>query len=380
MSDSKNEYIKNNSETDPASCEHCMTDLEADMRRRLVRVMVILVVSCTVVDTGFFVYYFCTDSLSATVPVYILKRVLLPLVISLTAFLIARAYDRGNHPAVRKDVVCAFALETIAGAMTIFHSFFTPVWCGPAAATIVGMTFHNRRLSRALLLYGYVLTLVAMCWVIMEHPDDYSYYIQTELVVLVMNTLFYVTGVVVQSFNERVVEQTRDMLITQQQYREQLHYDALTGVYSRRYLMERAAEHMSRCDSAHPVSVAIIDIDNFKSVNDTYGHENGDVVLRRLGRLLQLAISDEVTVGRFGGEEFVFVIESENEQEHLALVEGIREEFSHETYRFMERQTTFSCGFITCREKQDFDGVLERADKALYQSKNNGKNRVTVYE
>ncbi|MBO6108054.1 MAG: diguanylate cyclase [Eubacterium sp.] len=249
-------------------------ELECRMRYRLIFVMGILVITCTVVDAGFFIYYLAGDMIDTPVPVYIIKRLLIPFVVSVASYIAARIYNRSDNSVERKNRICAIALATIAGIMAMCHSYFTPIWCAPAAAMIVGMTFHNKRLGRGLLYYGIVFIVAAACWVMTEHPEELHYYMQTLFVVLVMHGLFYCVGVVVQGHNLRVVECTRQMALTGQQYREQLQYDALTGVFSRRHLMERALEHMSRCGADDPVSVAIIDIDNFKSVNDTYGHEN----------------------------------------------------------------------------------------------------------
>lgn len=356
-----------------------MQELETHMRRRLIFVMGILVIACTVVDVFFFIYYYTGDMLDTSVQSYVFKRLVLPFLVTLVAYLVAKRYHTNSHPDRWKNVVCAMALETIAGAMSIFHSFFTPIWCAPAAAMIVGMAFHNKRLARGLLFYGYVLIVASACWIIIEHPNEVNYYLQTLFVVCVMHALFFLVGMVVQTHNQCVLEKTREMFVTGQQYRERLEYDVLTGVFSRRYMMERAMDHMSRCSNDNPLSVAILDIDNFKHVNDNYGHENGDVVLRRLGMLLQKEIGEKLTIGRFGGEEFVLIFEGPQTKIYCHTVDKIRRAFCEEKYDFLDYPVSFSAGFTTYREKTDFDEILEQADIALYQSKKNGKNRVTTY-
>ncbi|MBO6108055.1 MAG: GGDEF domain-containing protein [Eubacterium sp.] len=102
------------------------------------------------------------------------------------------------------------------------------------------------------------------------------------------------------------------------------------------------------------------------------------MVLRRLGMLLQRYISENLTIGRFGGEEFVLIFEGTDPAKNEETLEGIRVAFSEEKYDFMDRMTTFSAGLITCTDKGDFDAVLELADRGLYESKKTGKNRITI--
>ena len=138
----------------------------------------------------------------------------------------------------------------------------------------------------------------------------------------------------------------------QKEYRHKSEVDNLTGVYSRYYFITEGNELLNVCSSSNPVSVCMLDIDDFKKVNDTYGHDNGDVVLRQLGQLLQNLMNhageERITAGRFGGEEFVVLFSGGNPVNHHKMTEEIRRQFSELQFSFMKEHISLSGGIVTC--------------------------------
>lgn len=163
-------------------------------------------------------------------------------------------------------------------------------------------------------------------------------------------------------------------------YRMRLEKDTLTKVHSRVYIQEIVNKTFAIQNGKSQIGLAILDLDNFKRINDTYGHDNGDVVLERLGGLLNQYATEEIIVGRFGGEEFVIIFKGNNKDEYYSIVEEIRQKFSEFTFEFMKENMTFSTGIVTCKSCENYKTAFNKADEALYESKNNGKNRVTVRE
>jgi diguanylate cyclase (GGDEF)-like protein len=117
----------------------------------------------------------------------------------------------------------------------------------------------------------------------------------------------------------------------------------------------------------------MMDIDNFKKVNDTYGHDKGDVVLKRLGTLLKVMQSSKNRSFRYGGEEFVMIVYDPDPSMALRIAQNIRRDFQWQQWDFMDG-VTISLGVSTGRLSQ---ATLVEADKNLYYSKNHGKNAVT---
>jgi diguanylate cyclase (GGDEF)-like protein len=158
--------------------------------------------------------------------------------------------------------------------------------------------------------------------------------------------------------------------------------DALTSLYNRRYLENKFKEEVLRTTRyKHPLSFMMIDIDHFKRVNDSYGHAIGDKVLVEISRILQKNVRETDVCTRFGGEEFAILLPETGEAELLKIAEKIHAliqnySFDIEPFHF---KVTVSIGIITQSENLDVQAIIEAADKALYNAKNNGRNQICVY-
>ena len=163
---------------------------------------------------------------------------------------------------------------------------------------------------------------------------------------------------------------------------EQAIRDPLTNVYNRRYMAEFLDQELVRATRENcPVSVAIMDMDNFKQFNDNYGHKCGDVVLQSFANFLVAHTRRSDVVCRYGGEEFVILMPNASLEDSYWRVEAWRQSFSESAIAFdgMKFVATFSAGVAAFPEHGlTGDGILQAADKALYFSKNSGRNRVTM--
>lgn len=148
--------------------------------------------------------------------------------------------------------------------------------------------------------------------------------------------------------------------------------DPLTGLYNRRKLEEDFKNLPSYCKNIY---LAIIDLDNFKSINDKYGHITGDEVLSYIGSSGYQLNDEKVTVYRFGGEEFVVLFLDFNSKECLSILNDWREQVSQKQWREKELQLTFSAG-IALWQNDSLDSLMNRADQALYEAKRTGKNKI----
>lgn len=158
--------------------------------------------------------------------------------------------------------------------------------------------------------------------------------------------------------------------------------DALTNLYNRRYIFERLQTELSEFKRGDKnFAIAILDIDHFKKINDTYGHLAGDFILRELSSKLASGIRDYDLVGRYGGEEFIIVLQNENRESAFHKIESILVEIRDTAFVY-DSQTifiTFSAGITDSEEfdkKADIESFIERADNRLYKAKNSGRNRV----
>ncbi len=160
-------------------------------------------------------------------------------------------------------------------------------------------------------------------------------------------------------------------------------HDSLTQVYNRRYLTERIDREFERAKQlALKLAFLMIDIDFFKKINDTYGHIVGDVVLRNVAFIIKDTVREIDTVGRFGGEEFFVILPETSKEEAIAVARRIVDRVASAKIRAFDEnvKTTVSIGVASYPENSmKLDMLIEITDKALYESKGSGRNRVSWF-
>ena len=162
---------------------------------------------------------------------------------------------------------------------------------------------------------------------------------------------------------------------------EQAITDSLTGTRNRRGITISALEAMAHAERyGHPLSVAMIDVDHFKEVNDTHGHKAGDRVLQGVAAVLTEALRLPDKVGRYGGEEFLLVMPETGLEETSKLTERIRQQVSEAEFDIGDRKVklTISIGAALFEKGEDLEQLVSRADRALYRAKDTGRNSVVA--
>ena len=156
--------------------------------------------------------------------------------------------------------------------------------------------------------------------------------------------------------------------------------DELTGSYNRRCIMRALEEELVRAQRLNnPCSIALIDLDFFKRINDTYGHPTGDEVLRTFAISMFANIRSIDKFGRYGGEEFLLLLPDTTAQQAAGLMDRLRVIVSELDWSAFSTglRVTMSAGIATLRRDEGADALLARADRALYTSKAEGRNRIT---
>ena len=183
----------------------------------------------------------------------------------------------------------------------------------------------------------------------------------------------------------RVAQRTRELQALNEKLTTLSRTDPLTGLKNRRYLMEHFHAEYSRSKrDATPISVIIIDIDHFKSVNDTHGHLLGDELLKMVAHQIGAEAKRESDIAaRYGGEEFAIVLGNNSADEALAIAEKIRARVAAAQYVWqgVSLRCTVSVGVATITPAQDStaENLIRQSDEALYRSKAEGRNRVSVF-
>jgi len=156
--------------------------------------------------------------------------------------------------------------------------------------------------------------------------------------------------------------------------------DFLTGIYNRRYFFNHIQEYIDMSkESFKKLYIAMLDIDHFKKINDTYGHDEGDKAIVAVADILRTNTHQEDLVARFGGEEFCVAMLAENDEMAYNICERIRqkiESFSFLTKENEEVSFTISVGLAEHGEDDDINDTINEADLRLYEAKNSGRNKV----
>jgi diguanylate cyclase (GGDEF)-like protein len=186
-----------------------------------------------------------------------------------------------------------------------------------------------------------------------------------------------------KGLEKMVQEQTSELTNTNIMLRTLSITDDLTGVYNRRYFFERLEEEISQTIRyGHPLAAMIMDLDNFKNINDCMGHMVGDDVLREFASLIKRNLRKGETVARYGGEEFAVILPHVKGIEALKAAEIVRKTVESAEFSCSQEgiNVTVSIGVAELdNEIKDADELIARADKALYEAKKQGKNKACIW-
>lgn len=251
----------------------------------------------------------------------------------------------GLVPAILFFILQSFLVQGVIGAF----------WCFPAVTAVYCMLPQQKAWLANLAI---LIVSIMMAMLVLEH----------SLAVRIAATLLSVS--VFTALFVRIIDNQHEKL------RKLAETDPLTGLYNRVSLqasLQQAAEHSRR--TGIPMTLVSMDIDHFKNINDTHGHDAGDIVLRGLGGLIRKRIRKTDKAFRQGGEEFLLLLYSADQDNGLQLAEDLRRQVS--TARLLhDHDITASFGVAQLLEDDTESTWLKRSDKRLYQAKQGGRNRV----
>jgi diguanylate cyclase (GGDEF)-like protein len=167
---------------------------------------------------------------------------------------------------------------------------------------------------------------------------------------------------------------------SEERYRELSIVDDLTKLYNSRHFYFQLKMELDRSNRyEQPLTLLLLDLDNFKAFNDTYGHIEGDYVLQQLGQVVKRCLRETDFAYRYGGEEFTILLPMTTSEDGAVTAERIRTEFKKEIFSPVPGQdvhVTVSIGLAQYKPQEDMKAFVRRVDQLMYQGKKNGKDRV----
>ncbi len=189
---------------------------------------------------------------------------------------------------------------------------------------------------------------------------------------------------IVEERTKQLKKTNKELEIANARLKELSEKDYLTGLFNRRYFMNNLSilRNIAERENSFPVCFVIFDIDNFKKINDTYGHIAGDQILQKVAGIINQNTRKGDIAARYGGEEFILMLVKVEKEKALQIAEKIRQKIAEERFRFNGEEIKITVsGGICCLNLaecsiKDIENCIDRADKKLYKAKKNGKNRI----
>ena len=223
-----------------------------------------------------------------------------------------------------------------------------------------------------------IMIMFGLQWLDLQLPDWKVALIDASLLALIVATIAYFAIIYpkdlqIQTMMEALVEARRDA--------EHLaRYDELTGVLSRRALIEAVSTEVERAKRyGTALSCLMLDLDHFKTINDTYGHQLGDQVLHQISQVISDECRTNDRLGRYGGEEFLIILPATSIEAATVLAERVRLAVAETALDQIDERVTVSIGVADWRDGEDSAfRLIEQADQALLKSKATGRNRIVA--
>lgn len=251
------------------------------------------------------------------------------------------------------------------------------LYCLSMIPIIFYTEYMGRKLGMRRLISLYVSVVISVCYLVSTVYTAYAGAVY-EVDNFIAGTFRLVNSVIVIGF---LIYYSRLMLqmITDSENELELlaHQDQLTKLYNRHYMMDKLEEALNEGETSY---LAIIDIDDFKMINDTYGHNAGDYVLRNVARIMK-EVCDKSLISRWGGEEFLILSAGDVNSNGRTLIERLRSKIEDEDFTFNDQhiKVTITAGLSALERGRSVDDWIKESDDNLYSGKKNGKNQV-VYQ
>ncbi|MBQ7036028.1 MAG: GGDEF domain-containing protein [Clostridia bacterium] len=310
---------------------------------------------------------------------YLWSGVLIPICINVAVHIAARKKCRNKEVDVKhKNNAVIYAAIVTTFVVSVFHRDYIVTSCAFVFPIILSAMFNDRKLLRKCMLYCLLTLSVTATILLFEWKMDLTMLINI-LVLYGFVAVSYLSADLSIKFSQSNFSLIQEQADANIKLETILDLDPMTQLFNHEAFYEKLGMAIEEAKSGKKnLSVAMIDIDDFKSVNDTYGHDAGDDVLVALAGILQNCCGEGDFACRYGGEEFGLIFCGKTVDEAGGVISKALKNFSAHKFDFTQNPYTFSCGIAGFVSGDTIETIFDRADGYLYTSKKSGKNQITM--
>ena len=308
---------------------------------------------------------------------YLWYGVIFPIVVNTITHFVARAiisnpsvsYNKKNKSIITAALITSFIVA-------IIHKEYIVTSCAFIFPMVLSAMFNDRKLLNTSFLAS---VFILFCEIIVFGLDK-SITLTTAINLFVLFGfvwISYLCGIISINFSKQNYITIESQAEENNKLLEDVLKDQMTGLYNHNAFINQLDKIISAYNPNEPICLVMVDVDDFKKINDTFGHDCGDTVLIHLAKILQKYSENGEYAYRYGGEEFAVIFKGKDENAVCNIVKNMLSEFRESTFPFTSKQITFSAGIASFRDNLTADDFFESADKMLYLAKRQGKNRVS---
>ncbi len=316
---------------------------------------------------------------------YMLEYIFIPMAIQIITLVVCYFMIKADNISNEKKNYVVIGLIFVSiGVISFTYYSILPLIMLPILTIVATALFADQSLTIWSGVVVAILTVIDMVRYNFEYTDSVAglNWVGVLSIFLLLIILLCVMVVIVNTHTKALMSSIMGSYNRQVTLMSELMIDPMTGLYNRRSFEDSLEKEIESAEQTGAKSyVTIFDIDHFKEVNDTYGHSNGDIVIKALCKMMKEKSKDMGLAFRYGGEEFVILFHDVELSKVMNIVEDIRTEFRCYYFHFMNKDgITCSCGVAEYIKGESSKAWFNRADSALYKAKESGRNRTVISE
>lgn len=310
---------------------------------------------------------------------YLWINVVMPICINTIIYMVARKICRSKGVGYRaKNHTVSYAAIAVSFIVSLFHRDYLVTSCAFVFPIILSAMYNDRTILKRSLFVSLLFLSITVLVLFLEDKLNLT----TSLNVMVLYgfiAVSYLSGNISIKFSHSNFSLIEKQALDNSRLEVEIDLDQMTQLYNHEAFYEKLGMVIDNSKNGQEnCYLAMIDIDDFKAVNDTYGHNAGDDVLIALAEILKNFCDKGDFACRYGGEEFALILCGKSFAEAENVVNTALQHFSETRFAFTKKSLTFSAGLIRLKTEDTTNSAFKRADHYLYISKHSGKNRVTA--